>query len=321
MKKRRVIFIVLSGVEILDLTGPIQAFHEAIAFGAPYSLLVCAANREVRTAQGLEIASLAPLPDTIEAEDWIFIPGYSLGKTKIPLRILEYLRKADAAKIRICSVCVGAFVLGEAGLLRQRKCTTHWRHASDLQDQFPSAQVLGDRLFVEDGNIFTSAGVAAGIDMALYLIERDKGPALASAIARDMVIYIRRDGSQAQESAYLNYQTHLNPGVHRVQHHLNSNPASPAGLSELANIAHMSTRHLTRTFRRVTGITIQEYRNRLRLELAAQLMRNSKWKLERIAEHCGFADIRQLRRIWKSTHGTSLGTSRRQLRQNATPPL
>ena len=198
---------------------------------------------------------------------------------------------------RVCSVCTGAFLLGEAGLLRGRRCTTHWRRVQELQQRYPSAKVLGDRLYVEDDGIITSAGIAAGIDMTLWLLERDYGPVLAAEVAREMVVYLRRDGNQPQESVYLDYQSHLHPGIHQVQHYLAREPGSTASLAELAQRFGMSERNLSRAFRTATGVSVHEYRTRVRLEHARALLPNTTLTMEAIAARCGFSDARQLRRL------------------------
>ena len=300
----RIIFAIFPGSEILDLAGPVQAFHEAKGLGVAYDISYCAVTPDVQTAQGVGLGRLDPLPE-VHAGDRVIVPGYPLAGTRVPVKLVAWLRKAHAAGAELCSVCTGAFALGEAGVLDGRSCTTHWRRVPDLKRRFPRAQVVGDRLFVRDGGIVTSAGIAAGIDMALALIERDAGPLIAAEAAREMVVYIRRDGAHDQESVYLDYQTHLSPGIHQLQQHLVSNPGSRETLGELARIAGMSERNLTRVFKRATGISIHDFRERLRLERARDLMRNPMLTLDAVAAACGFGDGRQLRRVWSARFGTS----------------
>jgi transcriptional regulator GlxA family with amidase domain len=185
--------------------------------------------------------------------------------------------------------------------LQNRRCTTHWKRTAELQKLHPSVDVLADRLFVEDGRIITSAGIAAGIDMALALIERDHGPLVAAKVAREMVVYIRRDAHHQQQSVYLDYRTHLHPGVHWVQDWLTSHPAKKASIKELARMVHMSARNLTRAFREATGVSIQNYRT---------LMSNPDRTLEAIAGECGFADARQFRRVWRKAYHLAPSRSR-----------
>ena len=298
----RTIFAVFPGCEILDLGGPVQAFHEAAMLGARYELSYRAATPSIRTAQGLELTGLEPLPE-VGPGDRVIVPGYPVATARVPPKLVAWLRTAHRAGAELCSVCTGAFALGEAGTLDGRSCTTHWRRVAELRARFPRARVVGDRLFVIDDGIITSAGIAAGIDMALALIEQDVGPVIAGEVAREMVVYLRRDGAHHQESVYLDYQTHLSPGIHQVQQHLVTNPATRETLAELAKRAGMSERNLTRVFKRATGISIQEYREQLRLERARDLMRNPTLTLDAVAAACGFADGRQLRRVWSARFG------------------
>lgn len=301
---RRVVFAVFDGVEVMDLAGPLQAFHEAAAFGHAYATALVGPAAKAHTAQGLTVADLAPLP-RLAAGDRVVVPGYPVRTTRPPRALSAWLRAAFDGGARVLSVCTGAFVLGEAGLLDGRRCTTHWRRVAELQERFPQARVLGDRLFVEDGAVVTSAGIASGIDLALAELERDGGPALASSVAREMVVYVRRDGARRQESVWVDHQSHLNPAVHLVQQFLVTHPDSDASIAELGRTAGMSERNLRRVFRRATGVGVQEYRQRLRLERARDLLRDPSLTVEAVAARCGFADARQLRRLWRQRFGSS----------------
>jgi transcriptional regulator GlxA family with amidase domain len=309
-RPRRVVFALFPGCEVMDVAGPLQAFHEAAGFGMPYEIVHAATTPIVRTAQGLDFGGLVPLPD-VGPEDRVIVPGYTIAETRPPAALVAWVRRAAAAGAQVCSVCTGTFVLGEAGLLDGRRCTTHWKRVRELQQRFPRATVVGERLFVLDGPVVSSAGIASGVDMALALLEADGGPVLASSVAREMVVYLRRDGTHVQESVYLDYQTHLSPGVHVVQQHLVAHPESAHRLSELARMAGMSERTLTRAFRRATGISVRAYRERLRLERARDLMSNPTMTMDAIAAACGYADSRQLRRIWSARRGASPRKSRR----------
>lgn len=298
------IFALAPDVEVLDLAGPVQAFHEANRHGGDYRVHVCAMTPRLRLDQGIWLSDLEPLPEPA-AEDLVVVPGFRMAAVAVAeATLLKWLRQAHEAGAHIASVCTGAFPLGAAGLLDGRQCTTHWTRVDDLQRRFPRARVLTNRLFVDDGRITTSAGIASGIDMALALVERHHGPRVTAAAARELVVYLRRDGSHQQHSVYLDYRTHLHPGVHRVQDWLIANPAERSTLADLARLAALSSRHLTRTFREATGISIQDYRTRLRLELARDLLHDPGLTLEAIATRCGFESARQLRRVWKEAFGT-----------------
>lgn len=306
----RVVFLLLPELEILDLAGPLQAFDEAARAGAGLRVVLGSPQPRVRTDQGLCLADLEPLPAP-EPTDLIVVPGMRFAALEaVPAPVLAWLREAYLRGAQLASVCTGAFVLGRAGLLEGRQCTTHWSRVEDLQRAYPSARVLDNRLFVHDGPVTTSAGIASGIDMALALLERHFGPLLVAAVAREMVVYLRRDGSHRQQSVYLEYRTHLHPGVHRVQDWLTAHPAERATLSDLARRAALSPRHLTRVFRQATGVSVQEFTTRLRLELARGLLHDPRMTVEAVASRCGFASARQLRRLWKGVYGTSPGSER-----------
>ena len=286
-----------------------QAFHEANACGTSYLMESCAPTQSVRTVQGLQLSGLNPLPD-ITKEDTVIIPGFILQEMNIPRVLIRWVRKACQSGAHLCSVCTGTFVLGEAGLLDGRECTTHWKRVRELQQRYPKSKVVSDRLFITDGNITSSAGIVSGIDMSLALIEQHYGPLITSRVAREMVVYLRRDGHQKQESVFLDYRTHLNSGVHDVQDYLSANAQKKTSIEELALVARMSPRNLTRTFRAATGLSIAEYRTKIRLELAGKLMNDPGTNLEAVAERCGFDDARHLRRLWKETYGVSPSKSR-----------
>ncbi|HEV7238475.1 MAG TPA: DJ-1/PfpI family protein [Thermoanaerobaculia bacterium] len=282
----------LPEVEVLDLAGPLQAFSEA----KRYRTRLCATRDRIRSHQGVVFADLEPLPD-VTAESLVVVPGMPYAATeRIERRVTKWLAQAAESGAHITSVCTGAFALGEAGLLDGRRCTTHWSRTKELARRFRKARVLEDRLFVTDGNITTSAGIASGIDMALALIEQMDGPLVAAEVAREMVVYLRRDGSQEQESVYLDFRTHLHPGVHRVQDWIVRNPARRATLLDLADVAGMSSRSLTRTFRRATGISVHEFSTRVRVELAKALLHEPSLTMENVAARSGLS-ARELRRL------------------------
>lgn len=294
------IFVIVPQVEILDLAGPLQTFGELTD---RYRIRLCSSREKVRSSQGLTLAELDPLPEPSQ-NALVIVPGMPYKATlNIDRSIIRWLRRAADAGAHVTSVCTGAFALGEAGLLDGRRCTTHWSRIDELQKRFPRARVLADRLFVADEGITTSAGIASGIDMALAIVEQSEGPLVAAAIAREMVVYLRRDGSQGQTSVFLDYRTHLDPGVHRVQDWMIQNPSRRATIDRLASLAGMSARNLTRAFRRATGISILEFATRVRLELARTLLHDPAMTVEAVAQRCGFTTARQLRRVWSEAFG------------------
>jgi transcriptional regulator GlxA family with amidase domain len=305
LQSRRVLVLVLPDVHLQDLAGPVQVFFEADGLGGAYRLEYCGLERRVRSAQGLELSDLQPLP-TVGPGDLILVPGVASSTLPFDDGASAWLRAAAAAGARIASICSGAFALSRAGLLDGRRCTTHWKLIERLRRDSPRAEVLDNRLFVEDGGIVTSAGVASGIDMALALVEQDHGPLVVSRVAREMVVYLRRSGEQEQRSIYLDHRTHLHPGVHQVQDFIVQHPDRRPTLEELARIAAMSPRNLTRVFARATGITPKQFASRVKLQVARDLVDDPQRSVEAIASSCGFDDARQLRRLWKQSYGVSI---------------
>lgn len=302
---RRAVFVYFPHCEVLDFAGPLQALHEVNGFVAgAYEFVHCGAGETAKTAQGLLLGALEPLPQT-RSTDVIFVPGFPTHHVKPPAALDRWLRAAYKNGAQILATCTGAFVLARAGLLDGRSCTTHWKRTEDLQAAFPKARVLTAQLYVRDGAITTSAGITAGIDMTLDFIEREHGPAVAAAVAREMVVYIRRDGAQKQESMYLAYRAHIDPAIHAVQDWLIANPSEKSRLTELAAIANMSVRNLTRAFQKATGVSIGEYRRGLRLEHAKALLSDPSRTIEAVAADSGFADARQFRRLWQQRFGVS----------------
>lgn len=305
----KVAFLILDGVHLLDLAGPVQVFSEAHELGADYEILHCSVHPVVKSAQGLTLSDLLPLPE-LQLGDLIVVAGCrvhgDLRNLAVPdPAVVKWLQHHHQKGVGVASVCSGAGVLGHAGLLKGRKCTTHHLLTPQLQQMFPEARVQENRLFVTDGNITTSAGIASGMDMALHLIEEQHGALFAAKLARGMVVYHRRQGSDVQDSLYLQYRAHLHSGVHRVQDHLIEHAHEQVPLEELSKLANLSPRHLTRAFKAHTGLTPLQYQQRLRLEKARQLMQNRNLTLERVAEMCGFEDARHFRRLYKELLGVS----------------
>ncbi|KAA2265840.1 GlxA family transcriptional regulator [Solihabitans fulvus] len=311
----RVVVLVLPEVNLLDLSGPVQVFDAAAHLGADYRLEYVADAAQVTSAQGLRLAGLGPLPE-VGPGDLVLVPGPRLraptgDRPLVTEAAVAWLRAAHRSGARVAAVCTGAAALGEAGLLDGRRCTTHWTLIEHLRRRYPTARVADAVLYVHDGPVSTSAGISAGIDLALSLVEADHGPALTAAVARELVVYLRRDGAHSQLSPFLQHRAHLHPAVHRVQDHLAQHLDTPHTLTELAALAHLSTRGLTRAFTAATGITPLAYQQRLRLERAAALLTETDLPVEAVAARCGFRDERHFRRLFKATHGAPPSAARR----------
>ncbi len=306
MKPRnRVIFYINRGVHLLDLAGAVQAFYEAEEYGQPYEISYISEDPGPVCSAGLPFAGVMHYSSLeIGPADLLIIPGFDLrwlGDAK-KSRLKAWMRKADKAQATIYSVCTGAFLLAEAGLLDDKECTTHWKYTLRLRKEYPALRVLTDRLFVRSGNIYTSAGVTTGLDMALFLLEERHGPEFAYKVARELVVYIRRDGSEPQESIYLQFRAHVNNDIHAVQDWIVRHLEKKVSIGELAALIYTSPRNLTRLFKSTTGITVGQYLEKLRVEKALHLLRQHA-KIGSIPRECGLQSTNQLRHMLKKHTG------------------
>ena len=227
--------------------------------------------------------------------------------------LIKQVQKASESTRRIASVCTGAFILGEAGLLNGRRVTTHWIHARNLQKQFPNAHVEDDRIFIIDGNVWTSAGMSAGIDLALGMIEKDFGIELARVVAQKMVVYHRRAGGQSQHSALLEMDA-TSDRIQGALAYARRNLRAPLSVEELAEAAHLSPRQFSRAFRAETGQSPAKAVEHLRVEAARIMIEQSRHTLEEVANETGFADPERMRRAFLRTFGQPPQVMRRNAR-------
>jgi transcriptional regulator GlxA family with amidase domain len=305
MRKNRVIFFIHKGVHLLDLAGAVQAFYESETYGVPYEIRYVSDDISQISSSNLGLTNLENFSNLrTEPSDIIIIPGFSLTHLHRTSSDAFYtwLNRANDNNTVICSVCTGAFALAEAGLLNNKTCTTHWKLTNQLQKNYPKLKVLHDRLYVKSGNIYTSAGIATGIDMALFLLEERHGAALAYKVARELVVYIRRDGEESQESIFLQFRQHINHQIHQVQDWIIHNLNQKITIEQLAEMIYTSPRNLTRLFKITTGITIGQYMEKLRVEKAIRLLKKNN-KIETIARECGLQSSNQLRSIVKKHTG------------------
>lgn len=299
-------FIIPPTVELLDLAGPAQVFTEAKVHGMEIGIEFYQYSDEPVSTAGI---GFGKIPDFKTAKlkegDYVFVPGMDNGYVNsIPFKaeraFFNWLKECSERKITICSICSGAFALGHAGLLKDTECTTHWRRVDALQAQFPQARVVADILFIKSNNVYTSAGISAGIDLALAILEDLKGALFTHKVARGLVVYHRRSGSHKQQSIYLDYRNHINPQVHEVQDYMIDNLSKENSIESLASLVGMSPRNLSRVFKEKTGSTVLEYLTLLRKEYANTMLNNPEYTIEYIASKCGFKSARQLQRILKS---------------------
>lgn len=299
----KVVFLLLPRMHLLDLSGPAQVFSTAAQFGYPYELSYISEQEDITTAQGLRLRAETAWPE-LEHDDLILVPGTGLPTLNSVPRpssaTLGRLVAHHTAGGTVASVCSGADILGQAGLLRNRRCTTHHDLQDELARRYPAARVERDVLYVLDGRIITSAGIASGIDLALHLLAARHGPAAAARVARDMVVYARRNGEEPQDSAMLRHRRHLRDAVHRAQDQIDARYGEPLRLSELSAVVGVSERTLTRQFVESTGMTPLRYQQTLRVERAEHLISHGA-TAQAAARAVGFADARMLRRLRSRT--------------------
>jgi transcriptional regulator GlxA family with amidase domain len=296
---QRIVFLLLPRVHLLDLSGPAQVFSTASDLGYRYRLSYVGEHDGVMTAQGLPLCTGTSWP-ALTANDLVLVPGCETRNLADSYRICEStaqrLRNHHAAGGSVATVCSGADVAGQAGLLDGRRCTTHHDLQDEFAERYPRATVVRDVLFVVDDRVITSAGVASGIDLALHLVAMRHGAGAAARVARAMVVYARRNGNEQQISAVLRNRAHLNDVVHRVQDLIDARFAERLPLADLATASGCSVRTLTRLFTGATGLTPLRYQHEIRIERAQHLIGQGA-TMEAAAHAVGFGDARMLRRL------------------------
>jgi transcriptional regulator GlxA family with amidase domain len=299
--------VVTPGVLLLDYAGPAEALRMAYDMGAPIVLHTCGPRASVNTSLGTQLVGLEPLPKRLPPNSLVLITGNSHERedyaTPAAQQVVRWLQSAPQADTRLASICSGAWLLAMAGHLDGLRCTTHHTLIDDLQALAPTALVQADRIFVHDGRVLTSAGITTGIDLALYIVEQVAGAALAGQVARRLVMYSRRGPNDPQLSPWLAHRNHMHPAVHRAQdaltQHMAKDPTRRWSLTDLAELACVSPRHLSRLFMQHTGIGVVDYQQQLRLAKARELLAlRPHVTQEQLAEAGGFASARDFRRVW-----------------------
>ncbi|MFD9482581.1 GlxA family transcriptional regulator [Streptomyces sp. NPDC059991] len=314
MAQRSVLIVLFEGVQSLDVTGPMEVFtgagHFAEAVGDEY--LVRTATLDggpVRSSSRLTLVpdfalAQAPEPHTL------LVPGGRGTRDPDPA-LITWLREHGPRAERLVSVCTGAALLAEAGLLDGRRATTHWAYCESLARRHPKVTVEPDPIYVRDGNVATSAGVTAGIDLSLALVEEDLGREAALTVARHLVVFLRRPGNQAQFSAQLSAQTARREPLREVQHWITEHPGEDLSVEALAARARLSPRHFARAFHAETGSTPGRYVERVRVEHARRLLEDTADGVEEISRACGYGTPEAMRRAFLKSLGTAPAEYRR----------
>ena len=311
---QRIGFVVLPGFQVMSLAAlSVFEFANKEMDEPVYDVrLLSETGGSVRSSIGISVATERFGRSRL---DTLIVGGTSVIGSLTP-GVVKFLRQALARYRRVASTCIGAFVLAEAGVLDGRRATTHWNAAQELQARFPKVKVDADRIFIVDGPVWTSAGMTAGIDLALALVEEDLGAEVARAVARRLVVYHRRAGGQSQFSALLD----LEPKSDRIQSALayaKRNLDTPLTVGQLAEAVHLSSRQFSRAFRAETGQSPAKAVEHLRVEAARLMMEQSRHPIDVIAQQTGFADRDRMRRAFLRAFGQPPQVVRRNARAQA----
>ncbi|WP_176083772.1 helix-turn-helix domain-containing protein [Martelella sp. HB161492] len=318
------VFVVMQPrVLLLDVAGPIEVLRKAnlVQHDVFFDVRYIAPSPEAGTSIGLTLTGMSPLPDKLPEGAMVVVPGSAdepLFGAQHPAvqddreeeAIVAWLSEAIRPGIRLVSICSGATLAARAGLLEGYNCTTHHATIEALARAAPTAKVLENRIFVEDGERFSSAGITAGIDLMLAILAREAGHRTALEVARYLVVYLRRSGSDPQISPFLEGRNHIHPVIHRVQDAIAADPAAEWSVARIAKMAGASERNLSRLFNDHVGLSVTDYINRMRIGLAREFVTGSSLAIDEIARRTGFSSTRHFRRVWQQFHGAPPRASR-----------
>jgi len=315
MKPRSIAVVAVPGVQLLDLAGPIDVFAEANAQAgeAAYAPLVIGLGPEpVRSSSGVAVLPARSIDQPARDLDTLLVAGSPrAGLEAAPPEVLAWLRASAPKARRYGSICSGAFFLAAAGLLNGRRITTHWAVADRLAEAFPETAVQPDALYVRDGPVRTAAGVTAGLDLALALVEEDLGAEITRRVAAQLVMYFRRPGGQMQFSRYGAAAPSGRAALQELQRYVAAHPDADHSVPRLAERASLSPRHFARLFRSEVGVTPAAWVESARVEAARRKLEDGRSTPKRVAAECGFADADALRRAFVRSLGVTPAAYRR----------
>ena len=299
--QRKIVFLCPPNVHLLDINGPAHVFYEAKEMGANIEIIFASINSDSMSlsSAGLMFAKLETLKNiSVSSDDLIFIPGSENidGVIAENSHLLQWLRDRDAESVKLCSICIGAFWLAEAGILNGKKSTTHWKYFDKFEKQYPNVILERERLFVHEENLYVSAGVSSGIDLSLHIIEEMFGFDLSLKISKELVYFFRRASGDSQISTYLKYRNHIDTRIHDAQDFIMKNINTSFTIDDIANVLFMSKRNLSRQFKRATQLTIGGYVELIRVERASNLL-EKHMKMDQVALECGLKSSNQLRTL------------------------
>lgn len=302
---RRVGILVFDGVTLLDVSGPVDVLHHADPGGQHYDVdLVSHSGGAVRTASGVTLADTLAADGTTAYDTVIIAGGPQLVQQNLDPGLLDTARQLSEGAQRVASVCTGAFVLAGLGYLDGRRATTHWRDTHLLARWYPRVIVEPDILHIQDGRYFTSAGITAGIDLALALVEHDLGADTAREVARELVMFMQRPGGQSQFSSALTGPVDSPSSLRRLMDTVVANPAAPHTVSSMAAEIGVSTRHLSRLFQAAVGVSPSQWVEQVRVDAARHLILAGH-RITEVALRCGFGTDETLRHAFARQLGTT----------------
>jgi transcriptional regulator GlxA family with amidase domain len=323
LKRRRIIAVVVPPVDELDLVGPMQVFSAAnrLVGKTVYEVEIVTNTRDLRV-QGegglLSFAAQGRFPDVRGKVDSLLLVCGLATRTARDPALFAWMRKMAPVVRRLGSVCVGSFLLAEAGLLNGKRATTHWKFGSEMASRFPRVNVEFNPIWVKDGNIYTSAGISAGIDLALAWVEEDCGSRISHEIAREFVLFLRRPGGQTQLSASLSAQASEMKAIQELQVWIAENLHNNLSVQKLADRTAMSVRNFERVFTRELGKTPSHYILQMRAEAVRRQLEKTDQGLKQIAAACGFGSTDSMRRAFLRSVGTTPHRYRRQFHRPET---
>jgi len=316
---KHIVILIPPQTSILDVTGPLEVLSKANdghkQKGVYYTTHLVSMDNStvVPTSCGMPVICEGGLSGIFYPIDTVIIAGRGIYNQHIPPHILDWIKTLakKSPKTRIASVCAGAFILAETGLLNGRRATTHWMLCDQMAIQYPEIKVENDPIFIKDGNFYTSAGISTGIDLTLGLVEEDLGRDLAMEIARILVLYLKRPGSQSQFSTILKSQSTDNLPINEIVQFIQEHLSEDLSVEVLADRLSMSSRNFSRVFTKETGIPPAKYVEKVRVEAARRRLEESNLSLDQVAEECGLINANGLRRLFVRHLNTSPGIYRK----------
>jgi transcriptional regulator GlxA family with amidase domain len=327
MSLRKVALLATDGMQLLDVVGPsdmLDAATRLLGGEAGYSISIASPDgRPIRGSGGVRLAADTSVTRLRARQVDTVIVGGGMDTPNVPApaSVRPALERLGRAARRTCSVCTGAFLLADAGLLDTRNATTHWAFCAELERRHPSVRVSPDRIFVRDGHVCTSAGVTAGMDLALALIEEDHGPGLARTVARWTVMFMQRPGGQSQFSERLALPAGIDASIRRLVDEIVADPAADHSQAQLARRASVSERHLRRLFATQARTTPGRFVERVRVEAARNLLESSAMPIEAVARQCGFGSAETMRRAFIRALGAGPAAYRQRFRTTTAMPV